>query len=661
MCGITGIFYRDGRPVNPALLRGMMAQLVHRGPDDSGIWLERNIGLGHRRLSIRDLTVAGRQPMQDSTGQVIVSYNGEIYNDRELRAELESRHGMQFHTRTDTEVLPLGYLVWGDDLFRRLEGMFAISLWDRQRQRLVLARDGIGIKPLYYCADDEKVLFGSEVKALLASGECEASLDPAALHTFLAAGFAGPGGSLIRDVRQVRPGTVLSFTADGMREDNFWRPRRSADITQLDDAVEAMCTLLPDVVGSQLVSDVPVSVLQSGGIDSSLVSLTAKPLTGDLPLFTAGFSQASHDETALASQIAGVTGLPHHVLTVEEDAKPVETFRTMVRHFDGQCADTGAYAFYRLCGEVRKHTAVVLSGDGGDEFFAGYDTYRASRYAATWRPWLPAAPIKLFGRWAYYRKARDESRLATSAKLSRFALGLAAGGRHAHMQWRRLVPDFLLPALYGPEMVPLLQADPYTEYETCPDDAPIESLDRWLLADQRFHIQSILMKVDAMSMAHSLEVRVPLLDRRIMEFAGRCAPDLLLPKKGPNKFLLRKVAERLGAPAAVLRAGKMGFNVPIAGMLRKELAPLANHWLERNPEVLAPYLVAGEVRKLWREHLQAHANHAFALWPMLVLAEWLGSSPRSLKHTAVEAKAASVAHGSTTRDRVPTAAVQGDS
>lgn len=659
MCGITGVFYRDGRPVSPALLRGMMDRLVHRGPDDSGIWFERNIGLGHRRLSIRDLTVAGRQPMSDPSGQVIVSYNGEIYNDRELRAELQSRHGMQFHTRTDTEVLPLGYLAWGDDLFRRLGGMFAITLWDRRRQRLVLARDGIGIKPLYYCADDNKVLFGSELKALLASGECETRrLDPAALHTFLAAGFAGPGSSLIQDVRQVRPGTILSFTADDMQENSFWRPRRSADITHLDDAVEAMCALLPDVVGSQLVSDVPVSVLQSGGIDSSLVSLTAKPLTGNLPLFTAGFSQASHDETALASQIAGVTGLKHHVLMVEDDARPVETFRAMVRHFDGQCADTGAYAFYRLCGEVRKHTTVVLSGDGGDEFFAGYDTYRASRYATTWRPWLPPALLKLVGRWAYYRGARDESRLAICAKLSRFALGLAVGKRHAHMQWRRLLPAFLLPALYGPEMAPWLQTDPYTEYETCADDAPLESLDRWLLADQRFHIQSILMKVDAMSMAHSLEVRVPLLDRRIMEFAGRCAPSLLLSEKGPNKFLLRKVAERLGAPPAVLRAGKMGFNVPIAGMLRKELAPLADYWLERNPDVLAPYLAAGEVRKLWREHLQARANHAFALWPVLVLAEWLGSSSRSLKHTAVEGKADSIAHGSAALDRVPMAAGQ---
>ncbi|HEV2109743.1 MAG TPA: asparagine synthase (glutamine-hydrolyzing) [Gammaproteobacteria bacterium] len=634
MCGITGIVYRNDRAVNPTVLRGMMDRLIHRGPDDSGIWIERNVGLGHRRLSIRDLTVAGRQPMQDPSGQVVVSYNGEIYNDQELRAELERRHGAKFHTRTDTEILPLGYLVWGDGLFERLEGMFAIALWDRRQRRLVLARDGIGIKPLYYYADEKTILFGSELKALLAAGAIKPELDPAALHTFLATGFPGPGGSLVAGVRQVRPGTILSFAADEAQERVFWRPRRSADIVRLDDALDEMRDLLPEVVASQLVSDVPIGVLQSGGIDSSLVSLTTRRLTGDLPLFTASFSEASHDETALAAQVAGIAGLKHHVLRVEDDINPVETFRTMVRHFDGQCADTGAYAFYRLCGEVRKHTTVVLSGDGGDEFFAGYDTYRASQYARTLRPWLPASLLRVFGHFMYFRGARDESRLGTCAKLSRFALGLAAGDRHAHMQWRRLVPAFLLPRMYGTAMAPLLDVNAYGEYESSADDAPAESLDEWLLSDQRFHIQSILMKVDAMSMAHSLEVRVPLLDRRVMDFAGRCAADMLLPDKGPNKLLLRKLAGHLGAPPAVLRAGKMGFNVPIARMLRKELAPLADHWLEHNPDVLAPYLVPGEVRKMWREHKEARVNHAFALWPVLNMADWLGGNARSLGRIA---------------------------
>jgi len=626
MCGIAGIYYRSARTVDPIMLRCMMDQLIHRGPDDSGMWTERNIGLGHRRLTIRDLSSAGRQPMLDPSGLVVVSYNGEIYNDRELRRELENDYGFRFHTHTDTEILPMGYLAWGDALFKRLEGMFAIALWDRQRQRLVLARDGIGIKPLYYCADGTKVVFGSELKAILASSPCGIKIDPAVLHTFLAAGFPGPGNSLVQGINQVRPGTILSFTAKSAKEDVFWRPRRSGEIDRLDDALDGFCTLFPDVVNSQLVSDVPLGILQSGGIDSTLVSLTVKNYNANVPLFTAGFREASHDETELAAQVAQAAGLSQRFLMVEDDQQPIETFRAIVNHFDGQCADTGAYAFYRLCEEVRKNSVVVLSGDGGDEFFGGYDTYRASQYAERLRSWLPPLLWNVVGRRAYYIGARDESRITTTAVASRFALGLATGGRHAHMQWRRLVPAFLLPRLYGPEMQSFVKTNPYTEYEAYADEVTGDSLDKWLLSDQRFHIQSVLTKVDAMSMAHGLEVRVPLLDRRVMEFAGKCASNLLVPAKGPGKFLLRKAAARLGAPTAVLNAKKMGFNVPIARMLRNELASLCGYWLERNPDILAPYFIPNAVRDLWREHSSGRANHAFALWPILVLAEWLGRS-----------------------------------
>lgn len=626
MCGIAGYFQRDASPVDQSVVRRMTDQLVHRGPDDSGVWVERNIGLGHRRLSIRDLSAAGRQPMLDPTGRVVVSYNGEIYNDQELRRELEKDFGFTFRTHTDTELLPVGYLAWGESLFDRLEGMFAIALWDRQQQRLLLARDGVGIKPLYYFVDKTKVLFGSELKAILVSGHCAKKINPDSLHTYLAAGFPGPGSSLVQGVAQVRPGTFLSFTEEGSTEHTFWRPSRNGEIESLDQALDEFSHLLPTVVESQLISDVPLSVFQSGGIDSTLVSLTVKNLNATPPLFTAGFADASHDESDLAAEVARAAGLEQHVLWVDKDDDPVETFRTIAYHFDGQCADTGAYAFYRLCGEVRKHSTVVLSGDGGDEFFGGYDTYRASQAAEKIRPWVPSSLIELIGRAAYYTGAIDESRLPVSAVVSRFALGLATGGCKAHMQWRRLTPGFLLPKLYGNEMQSFVSTSPYIEYETCADGDIESSLDRWLLSDQRFHIQSVLTKVDAMSMAHGLEVRVPLLDRRIMDFAGRCSTRLLLPQNGPSKFLLRRAAERFGAPASVLNAKKRGFNVPIARLLRKELAVLSNHWLDRNPDVLSPYLNPDAIRALWRDHVKGKVNHAFALWPLLILAEWVGNN-----------------------------------
>lgn len=633
MCGIAGYYQRNGKPVEKAILCRLLDQIIHRGPDDSGTWIEGPIGLGHRRLSIRDLSADGRQPMQDPSGRVLVTYNGEIYNYDELRRELERDHGFTFHTRTDTELLPLGYLVWGEELFNRIEGMFAIALWDRTQQRLLLARDGIGIKPLYYFENQDVVVFGSEVKAIIASGICEKKINLGSLHSYLAAGFSGPSSSLVQGIKQVPPGVFLSFRQDICKQHRFWHPTRKAEIDDLNHALEEFLQLLPKVVASQLVSDVPISVLQSGGIDSTLVSLTLRGLKKDTPLFTAGFSDTSHDESDLAGAVARVAGQSHHILNVERDQTPVETFKKIVHHFDGQCADTGAYAFYRLCEEVRKHSTVVLSGDGGDEFFCGYDTYRASQYAKRITPWLPSFLLELLGKATYHMGADNESRLPLLALVSRFALGMASGGAHAHMQWRRLIPAFMLPKLYGKIMQSFLSINPYSEYEACAQDVEKSSLDYWLLADQRFHLQSILMKVDAMSMAHSLEVRVPLLDRRIMDFSGRCSTKLFLPQKGPTKLLLRRAALKLQAPLDVLSAKKRGFNVPIAKMLRKDLYPLSMFWLDDNADIFSPCLNPDEIRKIWREHLSGETNHAYVLWPILTLAEWFGDKTGKVSYS----------------------------
>lgn len=625
MCGIAGYYQRTTEPVSRLIVSRMAERLAHRGPDDQGVWVEGPIGLGHRRLSIRDLSSAAHQPFSDPSGRIVVSYNGELYNDRELRRELERDFGFVFRTHSDTELLPFGYLAWGETLFERLEGMFAFALWDRRHEKLILARDGIGIKPLYYHAGPDRVLFASELKALLTSGLCERKVDTGALHTYLGAGFPGPSSSLVQGISQVKPGTFMSFSAHGMVEHTFWKPTRSGEIEHLGEALEEFSSLLPLVVSSQLVSDVPVGVFQSSGIDSTLVSLTVKQLNVAPPLFTAGFSDESHDESKMAAMVAQVAGLPHYVLPMSGDQDPIGTFKSIAYYFDGQCADTGAYAFYQLCREVRKHCSVVLSGDGGDEFFGGYETYKASQVAATVKPWMPTPVLAGVGRAAYYMDAANESRLPWAAVVSRFALGLAAGGDEAHMQWRRLTPEFLLPKLYGKEMAHLVGTSPFEEYEACANDVSENTMDRWLLSDQRFHIQSVLTKVDAMSMAHGLEIRVPLLDRRIMDFAGRCALELLLPLGGATKYLLRNAAGRLGAPPPVLKEKKKGFNVPIANMLRNELAPLADFWLEKNPDIFSPYLNPDAVRNMWRQHARRKANHAYSLWPQLILAEWLGN------------------------------------
>ena len=623
MCGITGIFYRDNSRVNPNALAKMTNTLAHRGPDNTGIWYEKNIGLGHRRLSIRDLTTAGNQPMADPYGHVIVTFNGEIYNYQELKNQLENESGFNFKTQSDTEILTLGYLAWGENLFNKIEGMFAIGIWDKKSQKLILSRDAIGIKPLYVYEDKGKVLFASELKAFIDLIEIKLNTD--SLHTFLAAGYTGPSASLLRNVRQIRPGSFETFTVNDKVEHCFWKPTRKNEIISLDEAIEEFEIILHAVVKDHMLSDVPVCNFQSGGIDSTLISLALSKQGISVPLLTASFSEKSHDESDAAAEVSQKTGLKQYLLHVEDDNNPELTFKKIVYHFDGQCSDTGSYAFYRLCGEAKKYSKVVLSGDGGDEFFGGYDTYLASQLASKISPFIPISISRALGKMAYHTSAENLTRLPISTVFSRFFLGLGYGGKDAHVHWRRLVPAFLQPGLYGSEMKSFIDQSPYSEYEGYLKENRGNLMDQWLIADQKFHLQSVLTKVDAMSMAHSIEVRVPLLDRRIMDFAGRCSNKLFVPKGGPRKMLLRRSAELMGAPDCILASGKKGFNMPISKLLRNELKALSTHWLDKNPDILSPYLNPDHIRILWNEHASEKQNHAYALWPILSLAVWLDS------------------------------------
>ena len=631
MCGIAGIFERAGGAVDEALLRAMADSMSHRGPDDVGVQVTGPCGLAHRRLSIRDLSPAGHQPLSDAGGVVTVSFNGEIYNDGPLRAELEREHGVRFRGTSDTELLPYGWLHWGERLFERLLGMFAIALWDTRTQELVLARDAIGIKPIYVHASADRVVFGSELKAVLRHPRVRRSIDPSALHTFLAAGHAGPDRSLVAGVTQVPPGTLVRYTARDEARRTYWAPRRPATIRDPREAAERFDAIWPEVVQQHLISDVPLGILQSGGIDSTLVSLALKG-HGGIPCYTAGFREKSHDETDLARMVADAAGHELRVVSADDADDPASASRlleSIAHHTDGQCADTSAIALHRVAGVVAQHGKVVLSGDGGDEFFGGYDTYRATRMARRIGRLVPSALWHAAGRLAYSAAGRSEARLPAAAVAARFALGLAAGRPHAHVQWRRLVPDFAIGRLYGSALHGVASADPLGAYGALIDQAEGDYLDRCMVADQRFHLQSILAKVDTMSMAHSLEVRVPLLDRRVMELAGECHASLLCPPGGPQKRLLREAAARWGAPAAVVAEGKRGFNTPIAALLRETFRASADRVLDAEAGRLEPWLRADGVRELWRAHRDRRANHGYALWPILVLGTWLGLAERS--------------------------------
>lgn len=623
MCGIAGLYYRDGRTAPPATIEAMATAIAHRGPDDHAVWSAGPVGFGHRRLAIRDLTSAGRQPMSDPSGQVTITYNGEIYNDAELRRELTRDFGFAFRSSCDAETIPLAYRAWGESAFARFEGMFALALWDAALQRLFLVRDGVGIKPLFFSDDGKAVRFASEIKGLLADPEQPRRLSPEALHRYFAMGYVGPSGTTVDGVQQVPPGSILHFDAGGSGAMQFWRPSRSAVTYRNEaEALEAFLPLWETVVDDMMISDVPVGMLQSGGIDSTLVTLTAAQ-HHHLPLFTAGFSEHSHDETAMAGEVAAIAGLNHQTVMVDTRSDLAPTLEAVVHHFDGQICDESAVPLYLLLHQVRQQVTVALSGDGGDEFFGGYPTYRASQIAAIAGIAIPSSVAALIGKAAYATAAQDESRLPIAALISRFSLGLAGGRLHAHARWRRLVPDFQLDELYGAALQPFGDDNPFLEYERLLDEPARSIVDRCMLADQQYHLPAgLLMKADAMSMAHGLELRVPLLDRRIMDFAGHCATDLLAPTLGPAKRLLRAALRRYNAPDAIIRNRKRGFNSPLAKMLRTSLLDLAERHFNTEADRLAPYLQPGEVRRLWKEHRTREANHAYTLWPILTFGIW---------------------------------------
>lgn len=624
MCGIAGLYHRDGRKASKEIVEAMTAAIAHRGPDDHAVWSSGPVSFGHRRLSIRDLSSAGRQPMSDPSGRVTITFNGEIYNDAELRRELTRDFGFVFRSACDAETIPLAYHAWGESAFARFEGMFAFALWDAALQRLFLVRDGVGIKPLYFSDDGKTVRFASEIKGLLADPAQPRRLSLEALHRYFAMGYVGPSGTTVDGVGQAPPGSVLRFDADGSSAEQYWRPSRGDNRFRNEaDAVDAFLPLWENVVNDMMVSDVPVGVLQSGGIDSTLVSLTAAR-NHRVPLFTAGFSESSHDETSAASEVAKIAKLEHQTIQVDASTDLEPTLKAVVHHFDGQVCDESALPLYLLLRQIRQQVTVALSGDGGDEFFGGYLTYRASRIAALVGVGIPAPVAAMIGKAAYAASLNSESRLPITALISRFALGLSGGRLRAHARWRRLIPDFQLKALYGSALTPLCDENPFCEYEEFLDAPGGSIVDRCMLADQQFHLPAgLLMKSDAMSMAHGLELRVPLLDRRIMDFAGQCATDLLLPSYGRSKQLLRAALRRYNAPDAVVLGKKRGFNAPLALMLRTSLAGAAERHFSAEADRLAPYLRPGEVRRLWREHRDLEANHAYTLWPILSFGMWL--------------------------------------
>lgn len=621
MCGIAGYLALDGEQADAEVVVRMTRAVAHRGPDGEGLWTSGPVAFGHRRLAVRDLSEAGRQPMLDAAAEICVTYNGEIYNDRALREQIARQCGYRFRSSCDTEILPIGWRLWGEALFDRLEGMFAVALWDGRDGSLVLARDGVGIKPLFYAEHDGRLYFASEIKGILAAGAFRPSLDYRAFHEYLASGYTAPDSSLAAEVRQVPPGSLIRLRPGERTARRFWAPRRAPTHTDEREAVELLQSTFEQVAIDMRASDVPMGLMLSSGIDSTVIALSGAP---GLPCFTASFREASHDESAAAQRVAALSGNEWSQVTVDDQTDLAGDFEAMVHHLDGQLADSSALAHFGISRAIAQKVKVALAGDGADEFFGGYPTYRASLLAARIEGIAPkrAARAVAEGISRVFGGA-DESRVPWHEKLVRFLRGLSTSYGDPHPEWRRIAFDSVLPGLYAPRMQWLLSEDPLLAYRRQVREARGELIDRCLLADQTYYLPAdMLVKVDRMSMAHGLEIRVPFLDRRVMDLAGSMHSALLLGPSGTTKRVLRSLAQTLGAPDDLVRAGKKGFNVPVAGLLRGPLRRLSDHYFHRDLSVFEPMLAPDRVRALWREHAERRRNHGYLLWALLTWGVW---------------------------------------
>ncbi|KRA33136.1 asparagine synthase [Rhodanobacter sp. Root627] len=624
MCGLAGIVLsHPGRPDERTLL-AMRDVQRHRGPDEAGIHLGEGVGLGHRRLSIIDLA-HGQQPMVDEAAGLALIYNGELYNFQSLKVELEAL-GVVFESHSDTEVLLRAWQRWGEDCLSRLVGMFAFAIWDMRNQRIFLARDQIGIKPLYYgFTRSGDLVFASELKGLLAHPDVDRKLDPQALEDYLALGYVPDPKSIYRGIRKLPPGHWLSWHA-GEPEPTacqYWDVsfNRATDKTP-DEAVATLRALFDGAVQSQMVSDVPLGAFLSGGVDSSAV-VASMSRASPQPVRTCsiGFDHDGFDETVYARQVAQHLHTQHFERRVS--AGDYDLLDTLAGVYDEPFSDSSALPTYRVCELARTQVTVALSGDGGDENFAGYRRYRMHAWESGLRARLPLGLRKpLFGLLGKLYPKADWAPRPLRAKTTLQAL--ARDDVEAYFHTVSTTSVAMRQRLYSARFKQELQG--YTALEVFRAHAKKAPTRHPLLLAQYLDLKTwlpgdILTKVDRASMAHSLEVRVPLLDHRLVDWASTLPPALKL-KGATGKYIFKKALET-DLPHDVLYRTKMGFSVPLAAWLRGPLAQRARDALLGGAVAECGYFEPSVLDQLLREHASGRADHSTTLWKLLMLDAFL--------------------------------------
>ncbi len=625
MCGIAGILSKEHESLADQIAPMLEAQ-AHRGPDAWGTWIEGPCALGHRRLSIIDLSEGGRQPMATSDQRLHITFNGEIYNFQELRSELSSL-GYSFRSRSDTEVLIAAYQQWGETCLQRLRGMFAFAIWDAPNRRLFLARDRVGKKPLFYSLQKDRFIFASELQGILAAPGISREIDLSAIDAYLSYGYVPAPRTAFKGVNKLLPGHSMTVEFGGAdltaKHNSYWDLKYLPKLAITEaEAIERLREILSEAVRIRMISDVPLGAFLSGGIDSSIVvGLMARQSAAKVKTFSIGFKESEYNELDHARRIAAKWDTEHHEFIVEPDA--LKILPILVRHYGEPYADSSAIPTYYVSQLTRRHVTVALNGDGGDESFAGYERYLGNQVAEQ----LQAVPGVALAARALSRVIPDSIHPKSRIRQAHRFLSVAAQPMaERYPRWltffdpttktRLFHNDFsmALNKLNGEAQDAWLQRLFDGQGELDPIDAAM-SIDI-----QSYLPYDLLVKVDIATMANSLEARSPFLDHEVMEFAARL-PGSLKMRGRALKHLLKKAFSDLLPPENVNRR-KMGFGVPVGQWFRGPLRSYLKEALLDERAQRRGYFQTAEVERLVMEHIESRADHSFLLWNLLMLELW---------------------------------------
>ena len=635
MCGIAGgIWAHDAPGLTSGELGRMTDAIAHRGPDDQGHLIippkanlsilggkpSHGVALGFRRLSIIDLST-GHQPLGNEDDTVQIVFNGEIYNYQQIRYRLEG-NGHTFRTQTDTETIVHLYEDTGLKCFEHLNGMFAMAIWDGRNDRLVLARDRMGKKPLFYTVQNGRLVFASELKSLMTLPGIEKQIDPGAIDLYLTYQYIPHPHSIYKGIHKLPPGHYAVFENGSLRVEKYWNHDWSQEIAiDQPTASSQLRTLLADSVRIRLRSDVPLGAFLSGGIDSSLiVAIAQQQLETPIQTFSIGFSEADFDETHYAKMVADHVGTKHERFEVQPDA--LNIIDQLVRQYDEPFSDSSAVPTWYLCEMTRKHVTVALSGDGGDELFGGYERYRALKLSGQLQSWLPVQWLNQS--WIINRLPDSNARRSLLRRVRRFCEALGQPPIERYMNWIQIFGEASRLELYQESFI-----------EQLPDRNPVSFLaDAWRnvgkrdlvscasAADLQTYMPCDLMtKVDIASMAHSLEARQPMLDYRLVEWASTLPSHLKLRGKKGKRLLMDTYYDLL--PKEIWHRPKMGFGVPIAKWFRTTLRDRTYDALLGSDAKCHQYFRREAIASLVDEHMSGRGNQAYRLWNLLFLELWL--------------------------------------